>query len=287
MSATLLPDFSINLNQRRWSCVLDPNLALSDYGLLLVKQLGRFLELWIAREFWHLIDNSDVFDRWRPWLETSPEKGNCPSLLTPELSAQTRRTLREWERLRLETDLGNHHLFWIGDGLGESLLPKETDSSLVSRWEWLARSLDRQIHTDFLGYAFRDAIALSAALGSAFILTHRSPEDRARNLPPVICSTLESWGINCQEIDQQDAIAALEREQLRQLFIQSGVSKLLWMGFHPVVLHLVVPEAIRIAPPPSWCEDISASELELEDWSETRGEKFDFWQGARGFWYEI
>jgi hypothetical protein len=44
MSATLLPDFSINLNQRRWSCVLDPNLALSDYGLLLVKQLGRFLE---------------------------------------------------------------------------------------------------------------------------------------------------------------------------------------------------------------------------------------------------
>ncbi|MFN6272327.1 MAG: hypothetical protein ACK4ZI_05605, partial [Microcystis sp.] len=123
--------------------------------------------------------------------------------------------------------------------------------------------------------------------GSAFILTHRSPEDRARNLPPVICSTLESWGINCQEIDQQDAIAALEREQLRQLFIQSGVSKLLWMGFHPVVLHLVVPEAIRIAPPPSWCEDISASELELEDWSETRGEKFDFWQGARGFWYEI
>ncbi|MDJ0529370.1 MAG: hypothetical protein PX634_29455, partial [Microcystis sp. M53600_WE12] len=153
MSATLLPDFSINLNQRRWSCVLDPNLALSDYGLLLVKQLGRFLELWIAREFWHLIDNSDVFDRWRPWLEASPEKGNCPSLLTPELSSQTRRTLREWERLRLETDLGNHHLFWIGDGLGESLLPKETDSSLVSRWEWLARSLDRQIHTDLLGYA--------------------------------------------------------------------------------------------------------------------------------------
>jgi hypothetical protein len=118
--------------------------------------------------------------------------------------------LREWERLRLETDLGNHHLFWIGDGLGESLLPKETDSSLVSRWEWLARSLDRQIHTDLLGYAFRDAIALSAALGSAFILTHRSPEDRARNLPPVICSTLESWGINCQEIDQQDAIATLD-----------------------------------------------------------------------------
>jgi hypothetical protein len=28
-------------------------------------------------------------------------------------------------------------------------------------------------------------------------------------------------------------------------------------------------------------------ELELEDWSETRGEKFDFWRGARGFWYEI
>ncbi|MGV2390326.1 MAG UNVERIFIED_CONTAM: hypothetical protein LVR29_25005 [Microcystis novacekii LVE1205-3] len=114
--------------------------------------------------------------RWRPWLEASPEKGKSSSLLTPELSAQTRRTLREWERLRLETDLGNHHLFWIGDGLGESLLPKETDSSLVSRWEWLARSLDRQIHTDLLGYAFRDAIALSAALGSAFILTHRSPK---------------------------------------------------------------------------------------------------------------
>ncbi|MBD0337204.1 MAG: hypothetical protein ICV62_17080, partial [Cyanobacteria bacterium Co-bin13] len=61
MTGTLVSDFSITLNQRRWACVLDPALALSDYGLPLAKQLGELMELWIVREFWHLLDNTQFY----------------------------------------------------------------------------------------------------------------------------------------------------------------------------------------------------------------------------------
>jgi len=98
MSATLLPDFSINLNQRRWSCVLKSNLALSDYGLHPGQTIRTISRIMDSARILALIDNSDVFRSLRTWLKASPEKGNCPPF-SPQNSAQTRRTLREWERL--------------------------------------------------------------------------------------------------------------------------------------------------------------------------------------------
>ena len=50
----LFPDLSVTVSQRRWACVLDPILALSEYGLPLVKQLGKVMDLWVVREFWHI-----------------------------------------------------------------------------------------------------------------------------------------------------------------------------------------------------------------------------------------
>lgn len=285
----LFPDLSVTLSQRRWACVLDPTLALSEYGLPLVKQLGEVMDLWVVREFWHILDNTYFY--WQQPEFALQERGKVESATAtqPRLSYQAICALREWERLRGETDLGSLNLFWIGDGIGESLLPKETDTRIVGRWEVLARSLENQQNgqrhqSEPLTSAFRDAAALTASLGSAFILTYRPPEDIARNLPPAICSSLISWGVDCQEVDGQDAIASLERDHLRQLLIQAGLAKFLWTGLHLAVLHLVVPNATAISPPSDWTEEFSLSEL--EEWSDSQKES-NLWEGARGFWYGI
>ena len=283
----LFPDLSVTLTQRRWACVLDPTLALSEFGLPLVKQLGQVLDLWVVREFWHILDNTYFY--WQqPSLENYDEI-KSRTAVQEQLSRQALCTLKEWERLRMETDVGSLNLFWIGDGIGESFLPKDTDTSVVGRWEVLARSLEAQFDrqqdpAEALTSAFRDAAALSATLGSAFVLTYRSREDIVRNLPPAICSSLISWDIPCQEVKAEDAIASLERDYLRQLLIQAGLAKFLWTGLKLCVLHLVVPHATSISPPGDWTEEFSLSEW--ESWQDLPIED-NFWAEAQGFWYEI
>ena len=285
----LFPDLSVTFSPRRWTCVLDPTLALSEYGLPLVKQLGEVMDLWVVREFWHILDNTYFY--WQqPDLATDAEREvGRATAVQPRLSRQALCTLKEWERLRMETDLGSLNLFWIGDSIGESFLSKETDASVVGRWEVFARSLENQQNgqrdtSELLTSAFRDAAALTAALDSAFVLTYRSPEDIARNLPPAICSSLISWGVPCQEVEKTDAIASLERDYLLQLLIQSGLAKFLWTGLHLTVLHLVVPHAAAISYPADWTEEFSLSELET--WQKLP-ESENFWEVAQGFWYEI
>lgn len=60
MSA-VLPDLSVTISQRRWSCVLDPTLALSYYGLALVKRLRQVMEVWVVRELWNILDNTHFY----------------------------------------------------------------------------------------------------------------------------------------------------------------------------------------------------------------------------------
>jgi len=52
--AILPPTLSIPLSQHRWSCVLDPSLFLSHYGLLLVQSWGEKLQLWTSQELWNI-----------------------------------------------------------------------------------------------------------------------------------------------------------------------------------------------------------------------------------------
>jgi hypothetical protein len=285
----LFPDLSVTVSQRRWACVLDPTLTLSEYGLPLVKQLGEVMDLWVVREFWHILDNTYFYWQQPEFAFQEREKVESATATQQRLSYQVISALREWERLRGETDLGGLNLFWIGDGIGESFLPKETDTRIVGRWELLARSLENQQNgqqdaSEPLTSAFRDAAALAASLGSTFILTYRSPEDMAGNLPPAICSSLMSWGVPCQEVEREDAIASLERDHLRQLLIQAGLAKFLWMGLHLTVLHLVVPNATAISLPLDWSEEFSLAEL--GEWPDSQKES-NLWEGAKGFWYGI
>lgn len=293
MTATLLPDVSITLNQKRWACVLDPTLVLSDYGLPLVKQLGELAELWVVREFWHMLDNPQFYLQQpeRVLGQPAPQRAIAPS---QTLSQQVIRNLREWENLRANSDRSTWNIHFLADVIGESFIPPGTDTNLIWRWESLAQGLDgyldqRLTRSETLTLAFRDLAALAAAR-PACILTHRSAEACQLNHPPVICDTLKQWGIDCHEVSGRDAIAEAERTYLRSLLVHAGLSKLLWSGLNLVVLHLMVPAAAAISPTPQWDEDLTFAELqaELED---TGGlgtmDTINLWQGAQGFWYSL
>lgn len=284
-----VPSLPLNLLKNRWKCILDPNLALSEYGITLVKNLGEVMDLWLVREFWHILeDNSTYYEQLTLNSLNSGDISKNQELtqMREQRSQQVKSTLKAWKQLRLETDLGHLNLFWVNDSLRDSMLPRDTDAKIIWRWESLARNLESLGNTRFsepLASAFRDAAALSAALGSAFILTHRSPEEVARNLPPSICIALEEWGVVCQEIEQSNPLATVEGNALRQLFVEAGVSKLLWAGLKITVLHLVVPRAININSPETQKEGNSSTPVNSADLDYST----HFWKGAQGFWYTL
>lgn len=291
--ATLSPNPSITLSQRR-CCVLDPSLFLSHYGLLLVRSLGEVLELWIARELWHILDNPSFCLAQPELVMPQYELELSPELQTVAQQKKTQ-VLRSWESLRAETLARHLNLFWIGDRPADSFLPHDTDPQLMERWEAVAQSLDERlrehspsspISSSIMESAFRDTAALAAVLGSAFILTHQpSGESDKMNSLPEICQVLEQWGIPCQQIDALDAIAALERENLLHLIVATGCSKFLWAGLHLVVFHLVVPSTFTCyckAQHP-WTAPSFGEENDLT----TSPNVANIWEGAQGFWYQL
>jgi hypothetical protein len=287
------PNLSITLNQRHWSCVLAPSLFLSDYGLLLVQALGETLELWVARELWHILDNPSFYLQ-------QPESILPHRVLEASGGApqqQVIQVLKNWESVRAETHPANLNLFWIGDKPGESFFPRGTDPQLMDRWEALAGSLDSQlgqqsITSHVMASAVRDTAALAVALSSAFILTHQ-PTPESTNSPPEICLILEQWGIPCQQIDPPDLIATIERENLLQLIISTGFSKFLWAGLQLVVLHLVVPSTFNAyckAQPPQMIHSFNqeSDPTALPIGSSCVSPSVDrVWEGAQGFWYRL
>ncbi len=273
------------------SCVLDPVLTLSPYGLSVVKGLGGEIELWVVRELWQILNNIQPYLQ-RPrllipsWVdfESSPneERAALEKILW---------SLKEWEKRRRETDLRGLNLFWLGDSPRESFLPTDKNLEVFWRWESLAQSLEKRIEQsqtedNILNFAFRDAAALVASLESAFILTYQLTEDFANNLPPNICKALEKWGIPCQALSSQEPLVAAERDYFRQSIIPAGLAKLHWAGLHLIVLHIFVPLA-------------STSQKELEQKSlaiqlanfdnstQSLEPENNLWAEAKGFWYPI
>jgi hypothetical protein len=286
--AGLSHHLSLLTNQRRGSCVLDPSLFLSQYSLSLVQSLGATLELWVARELWHILDNPNFY------LQQSESILPHTVLKQPlETKTVTQQPiiqgLKNWASIRAETYPANLNLFWIGDSPGESFLPSESDPQLMERWEALACSLDQRltqqsITSNMLVSAVRDTAALAAALGSAFILTSQLADShQSTRSSPEICLRLEQWGIPCRQIDPLDAIATIEREALLKLIISTGFSKFLWAGLHLVVLHLVVPSdftnpgKIQLPRTVYSCDEASDLEASL----------LNSWEGAQGFWYQL
>jgi hypothetical protein len=269
------------------SCVIDPALALSSYGLPLVQQLKEVMEVWFVREFWHILDNAHFYSQ-------QPDLITLKGIRTPEQECaaleETIGSLRAWERFRGETDLPRLNLFWLGDNLQESFLPQGSSQEIFWRWEAIARSLDARLNcsqrTDYvLPFAFRDAVALAASLGSAFILTRQLPTDVEQDLPPEICQTLVHCGISCQFLSVRDFGVARERNYWHQLLVHTGLAKLLWAGLRLSILQLLVlplPEFNEVSH--RLPEHLFPSDAEAAGNSTPHS---SIWTSARGFWYLI
>ncbi|HYQ46579.1 MAG TPA: hypothetical protein VER11_31640, partial [Polyangiaceae bacterium] len=68
-------ELSLSVTVRAPRLVLDPGLCLSSAGPLLVERLHGHAELWLPRELWRIMDNSDYFS-----LRPDALAGGAPSL---------------------------------------------------------------------------------------------------------------------------------------------------------------------------------------------------------------
>ncbi len=288
---TLSPSIPVKLIKDRYSCVLDPTLALSDYGLPLVKQLGEVMDLWVARELWHILDNIHFYLQ-KPELLIF-RKDTFEKAINIRYPSQKEivRVLEQWEYVFAEKDLAGLQLFWIKDKLGESLLPSGINLDIIWRYEFLARLLNDQIEQhlvdtgEILTAAFRDTLTLTAALESTFILTQQLPGDAVENSPPGICVALEGWGIDCQAIDPLDRIATIERDYLQHMLVQAGLAKHIWAGLRLSVVHLLVPVTGNGWSAPTRSQEAPLSEIKsLVEYP--KSEK-NLWEEAQGFWYQL
>lgn len=284
MSA-LSVSFSL-VQPQRWVGVFDPSLALTLYGAALAQGLGSVIDLWMAREFWHMLDNVHCYQQ-RPELllpgDRAAERSNC--LATRQMHII--QALQQWQLIRMQTDPSRLNMFWIGDRLGESLLPRHIAAQpLISRWEFLAGSLEDRIDraAPVLTAAVRDTVALAVALPAA-ILTYQLPDGFAANQPPEICLTLENWRIPCRQIDRYDHLAAIEREELLHLINAAGVAKLLWSGLHLAILHLVFPGTSNLWMMPELAADPDAATAWRFDPDSIDRSLSAVWEGTQGFWY--
>jgi hypothetical protein len=246
---TSSPELSVKFHQPHRTCVLDPMLALSSYGIPLVKQLGTVMDLWVGREFWHVLENIQFYLQHPELLLLNRAMPDRTEYIAAFSAPEIIQSLREWEKFRQELDRDRLKLFWFGDRLNESSLPRDLPPNTIRDYEILARSLDDRIprspqSSETLTSLLSDTLALSASLGSSFILTRQYAGKDDLKLLPEICLELESFGITCEMVKGEDEMVAIEQKYLRQIFVQVGLSKLLWAGLRFSVLHLLVPSIL-------------------------------------------
>jgi hypothetical protein len=260
-----LSTYSIEFSQQRRTCVLDPTLALSRYGISLIKQLGELINIWLPREFWHILDNTDFYLKHPEYLFCQRAISSTTMDTQQSIRQEITQALQEWERKRKETALVDLNIFRVGDKPEESHLPERIDPQIIWDYEILAQSLETRIGKDFdfnetLTSAFRDTVALAITLDSCCILTYQRSPEKKENLPPGICTALEKWKISCSALALQDEIVTLERNYWHQIFVYAGMSKFLWVDdLNLVVLNLLVPGSSNL----------------------------DIWKSLRGFWYQL
>lgn len=269
-------------------CVIDPALALSQYGITLIKRLGKEMELWIGRELWHILENSTLYMQ-QPEL-IAPRVSNATMSLQQERKAleETRWALREWEKFRLETDLAGLNIFWIGDSRKESFLPRNQSLEILDRSELIANLLDPQLSRSnikdyILPLAFRDSIALVLSLESAFILTCQPTTKSDTNTPPEICRILEDWGTTCQLLTSHDPIVEIESDNLRRSLLRASTAKVIWSGVHLAILHLLVPNGLDFQKTPGQPE--ATSFLRFNQLADASQPHTSLLSGAKVFWY--
>ena len=292
MSSSLPSSFSVAVDTKRRACVLDTHLALSPYGLLLAQRLSSELDLWLVRELWQILDNTQYYlsepDQLRPATSGAAAVAAPPTLADRHT---LRDTLTQWEVARTETDLAGLKIHWIGDALSESMLPARVDAHLVARFETLARSLDRRVprpsddRAAVLVDCIRDAVALTAALMPyrGFILTSRTGSDGAGLDEPELCDHLKRWGLRCSRLGT-GAASQLETDLMLPMFARAGVAELMWAGLRLAAVHVLAPKAVMVPRPGSHHDSLDD---DLEPSPDDAADGVDWWEGAVSFWYPL
>ena len=266
---------------QNWSCVLDPAIALSHYGVAIADKMSKEIELWVVRELWNIINNAEFYSH-RTELIT-PKTINTRQGVAEEVIW----SLKEWEKTKQEKDLARLGVYWLGDNLQESFLPHSKPVEFFKRWEALAKALDKRNklipndESEILTSAFRDTIALTASLESAFILTYQLPTEFDKGDSPPICEMLKTWGISCQAINKRNPIAAMEREYILQLIVRSGLGKFLLAGVHLAAFHLVIPATS------SADTEQNNSQTANRNSSNNFTQESYFWNKIKGVWYYL
>ena len=282
--ALVFPDLTVTLQQHRWACVLDPALILSPYGLAL-SRLGEVVELWVGRELWHMLDNTHFYTQ-HPSLLVDVTTRTTNNALASQEALQA---LLEWERWRLKNDQTGLKLFWVGDAPNGSLLPVGVDARIIWRYETLACALERhasriEMPDHILMPAFRDTVALAAALRASLILARPPLAEPTEDQSPSLCQALTQWGVPCSLLPLHDPLVYVERNYLRHLLVHAGLAPLLWAGLKLAVVHVWVPGASAL-----WPEPHQATFDGMEDFMEapeaTCLPDDRLWQAAQGFWY--
>lgn len=277
------PDLAITLSQRRWSCILDPALLLlTRFGPMLVQRLGAFMELWLARTFWRVLDDSETClqraDRLVPagWL-TNASDG---------FAWASSDSLRVWERIRARTDLCGLRFRYVGDNLMSSALPDQREPDLLQRFESLESALLARLgewprgepagYDAWLGAV--DVLALAATLGSTCVLTLYDPECRQSAL----AAALARFDGAPAFVAADDDLMGCEREQMRRLLVQAGAAPLVWSGLDLAVAHVVAPRALQMRT--AFDDMIQEADEELAPADPAED---DPWGGALVHWYAL
>lgn len=278
MSVTPLPDLSVQLTQRRWRCVLDPNLALSVSGAEFARRLAAFSEVWLGTEFFNVLDSARIYQK-EPELLSWPDIGAAQS-------GRLRETLGDWVQLRNEAGYGGSPLHWIGHVLRESCLPPNMSDDVVGRWEAATRSLDDRLPRAIeasgpLVATMRDTVALSAALPAAIVTLQHPGEIRE---PPALCQHIARWGVVCERLPDDDDLVAIERDRAQRALVQAGLSEFIWAGLNVSIVHIHAPGVGRLHADHDVLASPEDDELTLLPPYE---EGIRPWVGAKAFWYPL
>ena len=267
---------------QNWSCVLDPALALSHHGVLVAESMSKEIELWVVQELWNIVNNAEFYSE-RTELITS----QTTAIEEKAVTAETIWSLQEWSRTKQEKDLAKLGMYWLGDNLQESLLPKDKSIEFFRQWHNWATALDSrspqtQQNNNILTLAFRDTIALAASLKSAFVLTCRSSTSSSNSVP-AICNALENLGIPSQFVNKRNPIVAMERQYIRQLIVRAGLGKLLIAGLNLAAFHLVIPPNVTSV---NTFHHSSLQVFQPNNFDNINRESY-FWNNVKGVWYGL
>lgn len=269
-----LPPLQVTVDTRGWSAILDVRLALHRLGPLLALRLAEELRVFLVPTLWEVLDNTVFYERHPERLIDDPLGG-------PASVPAANHALEQWETARMELGLSALRIFWAGDALHDSLLPKDMDAGLAGRFEQLAAGLAQRIaqaKPDLdAGWPLldgsRDAAALSAAMirYRPVILTL----DEGEGDEPVLCRLLNTCDIKCRRV-APEATAQI-RTYLNPILARSGAVELGWDGLRLAVVHLVTPRTLLMPPLSGEEKHAFGDDAPL----------CDGWQGAAAYWYAL